>query len=85
MIAEYNKWYRCKEGQMPEDFENIYKHFDKDHTNIHYTERVEVYTPELFDKNIYPDCRYKDYSNKNNVWKWVTFKEVVVIKWRLIK
>lgn len=22
MIAEYNKWYPCKEGTMPEDFEN---------------------------------------------------------------
>lgn len=23
MIAEYNKWYKCEKGTMPEDFDNL--------------------------------------------------------------
>lgn len=58
MIAEYNHWYKCQEGQMPEDFSNIKEN-----------EMVIVTETKYYNKGtrISVDYRYKD-TQEDRTW-----------------
>lgn len=77
MIAEYNHWYKCQEGQMPEDFENIPTFCDGD-----VTENVTVWY-EL-DSHIGSAHRRYIYSEEENWhWEWNTYRDDSILAWML--
>lgn len=69
MNAEYNKWYKCQEGTMPEDLVGI---------NANGHETPNVLTAR---KNEFATCGYHlhiDFRIKGNIrWRWVNGAEVL--------
>jgi len=70
MKAEFNKWYKCQEGQMPEDFENVRD--DEDST-------VQVV---LLDPGRCFDADFRT-VNEKGIWEWDCYKDGNKKAWML--
>lgn len=73
MIAIHNHWYKCQEGQMPEDFENCLV------PNERWTENVIV----AYEDNGL-DVADRMRSNSGN-WRWMhsNDKDTIFLAWML--
>lgn len=75
MIAEYDKWYECVDGQMPEDFENC---IDTDEPRY-------TYTVLLSFGDVHPTLMETDFRMKRgNGYVWRNAHNYTgVIAWKL--
>lgn len=72
MKAEYNKWYKCEEGQMPEDFENVL-----DNPVITWEDTSTFISPMGFDRRVCDDIDGWRWETNQNPEAWLIIKPYI--------
>lgn len=78
MKAIYEKWYDCKPGQMPENFDNV--QITKGRKCV--SQALLIWTS--FDDNQL-DVDYRECSAQTNEWKWHSCLNEYIVAWKLTK
>lgn len=80
MKAEYDHWYKCQEGQMPEDFENTKMNGSS------FRKLVVVQTPYT-DEDDGLDAQHREEWEEFGAsgYQWQDYEDKEVIAWKLPK